>query len=160
MGPPPRSGGGGSCEAWWRGRVRAPILTFKRARTLRRQMTLPEVVLWRLLRGGKLRGLRFRRQHPIGPYILDFYCPAVRLAVEVEGMAHDNVEQVHHDERRVAWLAKRNISVLWFAAADILKDERVEGVLWSIVQAAAPSTASGGPPPPLRGGGTGSAQAI
>jgi very-short-patch-repair endonuclease len=117
-------------------------------------MTLPEVVLWRWLRGGKLKGLRFRRQHPIGPYILDFYCPAVRLAVEVEGVAHDNVEQVRHDERRVAWLAKRNISVLRVAANDVLKDEKLEGVLLAITQAAAPSTAFGGPPPPLRGGGS------
>ncbi|MBV9636240.1 MAG: DUF559 domain-containing protein [Methylobacteriaceae bacterium] len=48
-------------------------------------MSLPEVVLWQLLRGGRLGALRFRLQHPIGPYILDFYCPAVRLAVELDG---------------------------------------------------------------------------
>ncbi len=140
--------------------MRAPILTFKRARTLRREMTLPEVVLWRLLRGGKLSRLRFRRQHPIGPYILDFYCPCARLAVELEGAAHDSLGQVRRDERRRAWLAERNISVLRIAATDVLKDERLEGVLLSIVQAAAPSTACGGPPPPLRGGGARRARSL
>jgi very-short-patch-repair endonuclease len=57
------------------GGVRARNKTFKRARELRREMSLPEVVLWQALRKGRLADLRFRRQHPIGPYILDFYCP-------------------------------------------------------------------------------------
>ncbi|MGH6925009.1 MAG: DUF559 domain-containing protein, partial [Propylenella sp.] len=48
--------------------MRAPVLTFKRARALRKRMTLPEVVLWQTLRAGRVGGLRFRRQHPIGPY--------------------------------------------------------------------------------------------
>ena len=56
--------------------MRAPTLTIKRAKTARRRMTLPEVVLWSDLRGGRLGGLRFRRQHPIGPVILDFYLPS------------------------------------------------------------------------------------
>jgi very-short-patch-repair endonuclease len=61
--------------------------TFERARELRRQMSLPEIVLWQALRKARLGGLRFRRQHPIGPYIVDFYCPAARLAIEVDGFA-------------------------------------------------------------------------
>jgi len=52
--------------------MRSPILTLKRARTQRRKMTLPEIILWGELRGAALNGLRFRRQHAIGPYILDF----------------------------------------------------------------------------------------
>ena len=63
----------------WRRDVRAPTLTFKRARALRREMTLPEVVLWRALRRGDVAELRFRRQHPLGPYVLDFYCAEARL---------------------------------------------------------------------------------
>src|SRR5947207_10375074 len=105
MVPPLRSGGGGPRVAWWRGRVRAPILTLKRARALRRKMTLPEVILWQELRGGKLKGLQFRRQHPIGPYILDFFCPAARLAIEIDGSSHENEQQFRHDERRDRWLA-------------------------------------------------------
>jgi very-short-patch-repair endonuclease len=132
--------------------MRAPIVTFKRARALRRKMTLPEVVLWQALRGGCLDGLRFRRQHPIGPYILDFYCPSTRLAVEVDGAAHDNAAQVRHDECREAWLAQQGIRVMRFMAADVLKDDRLEGVLLAIAQAAAPSTAFGGSPSPASRG--------
>jgi very-short-patch-repair endonuclease len=132
--------------------MRAPILTFKRARELRRTMTLPEVLLWQALRGGRLAGLRFRRQHPIGPYILDFFCPSARLAVEVDGSAHDDGAQVRHDERRQAWLAERNIHVLRVTAADVLGN--LEGVLRAIEQAAAPSGSLRSPPPPLRGGGS------
>ena len=132
--------------------MRAPILTLKRARSLRRQMTLPEVLLWQALRGGRA-GLRFRRQHPMGPYILDFFCPSARLAVEVDGSVHDTAEQARYDDRRNAWLAAREIRVLRIAATDVLKADGLEWVLLAIEQAAAPSTACGGPPPPLRGGG-------
>ncbi len=132
--------------------MRAPILTFKRARALRQRMTLPEVLLWQALRGGRAAGLRFRRQHPIGPYILDFFCPSARLAVEVDGAAHDFARQARYDERRNAWLAARNIRVLRVTAAKILKADGMESVLLAIEQAAAPSTAFGGPPPPRQRG--------
>jgi very-short-patch-repair endonuclease len=102
-----------------------------------------------------MAGLRFRRQHPVGPYILDFYCASARLAVEIDGSAHDSAEQIRHDERRNAWLASRHIRVLRIAAVDVLKRDGLELVLLTIEQAAAPSTVSGGPPPPLRGGGSG-----
>jgi hypothetical protein len=69
--------------------MRAPTLTFKQARKLRRDMSLPEVILWEHLRRGGLSGMHFRRQHPAGPYVLDFYCAASRLAIEVDGAAHD-----------------------------------------------------------------------
>src|SRR5262249_28475367 len=115
--------------------MRAPRQTFKHARELRRQMTLPEVVLWQGLRQGRLAGLRFRRQHPIGPYVLDFYCAAARLAIEVDGAAHDGLAQVQHDERRDAWLAQRGVKVLRFLAKDVLKDDRLEGVLLTIEDA-------------------------
>ena len=128
--------------------MRAPILTAKRAKTSRRSMTLPEVILWGDLRAGRLKGLRFRRQHPIGPYILDLYLPSHRLAVEVDGAGHDHPDQMRHDERRDAWLTDRGIRVLRFPATVVLKDDEREGVLETIVRAAPPSTASGGPPPP------------
>jgi len=128
--------------------VRASILTFKRARTLRRKMTLPEVVLWQKLRDGRLKGCRFRRQHPVGPYILDFYCPSARLAVEIDGAVHESVAQARHDVRRDRWLHDKGITVLRVAASDVLHDETLEIVLSHIERMAAPSTASGGPPPP------------
>ena len=138
------------------GAMRAPDKTFSRARELRRKMSLPEVVLWQALRNGKLAGLRFRRQHPIGPYILDFYCPSARLAVEVDGLAHDSAARVRYDDNRQAWLAQRGITVLRIGAGDVLQDQRLEGVLLGIERAAArtPSGEIRSPPPPRRGGGT------
>ena len=128
--------------------MRAPIITLKRARKLRRAMTLPEVILWEHLRGERLSHLRFRRPHPIGPYILDFYCSSLRLCVEVDGLAHDFASTVQHDERRTRWLMKQGIRVHRVVASDVLDDERLDGVLASIVLAAAPSTGFAGPPPP------------
>jgi very-short-patch-repair endonuclease len=115
-------------------------------------MTLPEVMLWEQIRGDRLNGLRFRRQHPIGPYILDFYCSAVRLALEVDGTGHEHPDQCEHDNRRDKWLADNKIRVLRIPASDILSDDALEGVLANIAEASAPSTAFGGPPPPLKRG--------
>ena len=95
-------------------------------------MTLPEVVLWRALRRGAVGLLRFRRQHPVGPYVLDFYCAAARLAVEVDGAVHDVPEQATHDERRMAWLAERGIRILRVPAREVLRDESLDGVLETI----------------------------
>ncbi|MGN6486738.1 MAG: endonuclease domain-containing protein [Devosia sp.] len=113
--------------------MRGPIITFKRARRLRREMSLPEVVLWGAVRRGRLR-MRFRRQHPVGPYVLDFYCPETRLAVEVDGAVHDLPERALRDERRDAWLAEQGIRVLRFSAAQVLDDRELEGVL-ALIQA-------------------------
>jgi very-short-patch-repair endonuclease len=136
--------------------MRAPNKTLSRARELRREMSLPEVVLWQPLRKGRLAGLRFRRQYPIGPYILDFYCPSARLAVEVDGFAHDTALRVRHDESRQAWLTQRRVTVLRIPASDVLRDERLEAVLVAIERAAAcaPSGSLRSPPPPRSGGGT------
>jgi very-short-patch-repair endonuclease len=101
-------------------------------------MTLPEVVLWQALRKRQLPQLHFRRQHPVGPYILDFYCASAHLAVEVDGFAHDTTAQAEHDERRDAWLAERGIMVMRVPAADVLRDETLEGILLAIEQAAMP----------------------
>ena len=135
--------------------MRAPDGTFQRARHLRRGMSLPEIVLWQALRKLRLGGLRFRRQHPIGPYILDFYCPSARLAIEVDGFAHDTVAEAHRDARRQEWLAQRGVRVLRLRASDVLKDQNLEGALLGIKEMAsiAPSGSLRSPPPPLRGGG-------
>ena len=91
-------------------------------------MTPPEVLLWQQLRGGAL-GRRFRRQHAVGPYILDFYCADGKLAIEVDGFAHDAAEQMRHDAVRTAWLNERGIRVLRVPAADVLHPERRVRVL-------------------------------
>jgi len=126
--------------------MRAPAETFTHARRLRREMTLPEIVLWRALRRKALEGLRFRKQHPMGGCVLDFYLPSARLAVEVDGEAHDRGDRPERDARRDAWLAARGVAVLRFAARDVLDEGGLESVLLAIAEAAKSRTAS--PPPP------------
>jgi very-short-patch-repair endonuclease len=118
--------------------VDSHAITRDRARRLREQMDLPERLLWKRLNRGQIRGCYFRRQHPAGNYILDFYCDAVRLAIEVDGASHDAAGRAAHDRRRDAWLAKGEITVLRIAARDVLKamedvvatvDARIEDLL-------------------------------
>lgn len=116
--------------------VRASEQTLRRARNLRRDMSLPEVLLWDCLRKRRPGPFRFRRQHAISPYVLDFYCPRSRLAVEVDGAHHDLPDQMSHDRRRDEWLGARGIRVLRIAATDILNDRACEGVLRKIAEAA------------------------
>ena len=92
---------------------------YKNARRLRRELSLPEKLLWMRLRRGKIR---FRRQHPIGTYVLDFYCPAIRLAIEVDGFAHDTGDRPRRDEIRTEWLRGQGVDVLRIPAKDILAD--------------------------------------
>jgi len=116
-------------------------------------MTLPERLLWRELRGGQLAGARFRRQHPIGPYILDFYCATAFMAVEIDGAAaHGGPDRAAHDDRRDAWLKEQGIQVVRFAAADVLNDDRRGFVLAAIGAALAPSTALRAVPLPRSAG--------
>lgn len=113
-----------------------PAKTIARAKALRRTLTLPEVILWEAIRGRKLGGARFRRQHPVGPYVLDFYCEAARLAVEVDGRSHEHPDRIRHDARRTAWLTLRGITVYRVAARDVLGN--LEGVLFSLKTRARP----------------------
>ncbi|MFC5344275.1 endonuclease domain-containing protein [Brevundimonas staleyi] len=100
---------------------------YQRARAFRRNLTPPEARLWRCLKGDQLAGLGFRKQHPIGPYILDFYCAAAKLAVEVDGGTHSNDAQIAHDERRTAWLKGKGVRVIRVRAIAV-RDE-LDGVL-------------------------------
>ena len=70
------------------------------ARFLRRRLSLPEGLLWRAIKAGKADGLNFRKQHPMAPYVLDFYCHQARLCVEVDGEAHWLGDQPAKDARR------------------------------------------------------------
>jgi len=112
----------------------APRLTLDRARALRKTLSPPEAVLWRCLRNKGLQGLKFRRQHPLGPYILDFYCDAVRLTVEIDGASHQGEAQARHDARRDAWLAQQGIRTLRIPAQWIRQD--LQGVLDQISRVA------------------------
>lgn len=102
-------------------------VTYRRAADLRRALTPPEARLWKGLKGAKLARLRFRRQHPVGPYTLDFFCPAARLAVEVDGSVHSTADQAAHDARRTAWLNARGIAVVRYPAPSIR--DNLDGVL-------------------------------
>jgi len=85
-----------------------------RRRALRRASTEAEAALWAQLRARRLAGFKFRRQHPCGPYILDFYCPARRLAVELDGGQHFDPLALRYDQRRTAFLHRRGIQVIRF----------------------------------------------
>lgn len=120
----------------------------KRARQLRREMSLPEVLLWQALRA-RLGGLKFRRQHPSGPYVLDFFCNDARLVIEVDGEAHDRGLRPALDHRRDAWFARAGIVTIRVAARDVLGD--LDAVVRGIVAAARERLPlhhpAGGPPP-------------
>ena len=129
--------------------MEAPKLTIRRARDLRRRLTLPEVILWAALRGRRLGGLRFRRQHPIGPYIVDFFCSGLGLAIEVDGRVQEHLDSLRHDRRRTEWLNGQGVEVFRISARAVL--ENLDGVLMAIRQRASRPLhhASHGPPPPV-----------
>lgn len=98
-----------------------------RARAHRQAMTPTEIVLWRALRANRFHGLRFRRQHPFGPYILDFYCERAKLAVEVDGGIHQQEDQMMRDAARDAWAAQQGVRTLRLPARLVL--ENIDAVL-------------------------------
>ena len=102
-------------------------------------------MLWRLLRGSP-GGFRFRRQHPAGPFVLDFFCARANLAVEIDGFSHDAGDRPIRDARRDAWLAEHRIDTLRIPAADVLRD--VPGVADSIVAAVKQRLVALGKAPP------------
>jgi len=89
-------------------------LSLARCRALRRTSTDAEAALWVRLRAKRLMGFKFRRQHPCGPYILDFYCPASHLAVELDGGQHFNSAAQKYDQRRTTFLLRHGVRVLRF----------------------------------------------
>jgi very-short-patch-repair endonuclease len=84
------------------------------ARRLRREQTKEEKQLWRSLRAGRFAGFKFRRQHPLGAYYLDFYCPAAKLSIELDGFQHGTPEQRERDKEREEFLAANSIEELRF----------------------------------------------
>lgn len=98
---------------------------------LRQNLTPAEARLWRSLRNRQLEGLRFRCQHPVGRFILDFYCPSQKLAIEVDGSVHD--EQVEYDAVRTKQLEAYGYRVLRFTNEAVMGD--LDGVLEEIRRA-------------------------
>lgn len=109
------------------------------ARGLRKRMTDAERELWKTLRGKKLEGLKFRRQQPIGPFIVDFVCFEKKLVVEADGSQHYEGEQMQKDIERDHWLSNQGFHVLRFSNNEILWS--TEGVILEILEYAAVATA-------------------
>lgn len=116
-----------------------------KARRLRKNMTRAEVLLWSYIRRGALNGARFRRQHPIGPYIADFACIAAKLVIEVDGATHWTPEQLAHDAKRTKFIEGEGWRILRVTNTDVY--ENMDGVWQAIAGLIPPPAASRRPPP-------------
>ena len=94
------------------------------ARQLRRSMTDAEQCLWQKLRGKQIANLQFYRQKPLGPYIVDFYCAAASLVIELDGSQHMESTQADHDRQRDQFLARTGLQVLRFDNRQVLLETR------------------------------------
>ncbi|MBI3678679.1 MAG: endonuclease domain-containing protein [Proteobacteria bacterium] len=122
---------------------KAERLSRPHVKTLRRNMTEAEVMLWPSLRQKKHHGVHFRRQHPIGPYIADFACVSARLVVEVDGATHSTDEEVAYDRRRDAFMMRRGWRVIRVTNDEIYRHlDMVHSMIFSHLEL---------PPPPSRG---------
>lgn len=104
-----------------------------RARELRKNMTDAERKLWYFLRDRRLSGLKFRRQVPIGPYIVDFACLEKKVIVEIDGGEHNFPDHRRYDSQRAAWLEAQGFRILRFWNNEVLSN--IEAVLTVILQA-------------------------
>ena len=123
----------------------------KRARTLRGNLTDAELKLWRALRRDQINGFNFRRQHPVGRYTLDFYCSALRLAIEIDGGQHAKASSVSKDLARTAALSEKGIMVVRFWNNDVIGN--LAGVLDEIARITSERALTPSPALPLSGGG-------
>ena len=115
-------------------------------RRLRSNMTGPETRLWSALRARQLQGMKFRRQHGIGPYIVDFYCPEQSLVIEVDGDSHANADQIVRDQLRDKYFQSLGLRVIRYFNNDIVKN--LAGVLEDLAEKLASGSTS--PRPSLR----------
>jgi len=92
----------------------------RRARGLRQTGTPPEQLLWLALRNGQIGGMKFRRQHPLGPYVVDFFCHGVKLIVELDGMSHD--DKAAQDDARNKYLEREGYQILRVTNEDVMHD--------------------------------------
>jgi len=131
--------------------LHGPKPTQRKARALRAEMSLPEVLLWQALQA-RPGGHKFRRQHPAGPYVLDFFCAPRQLAIEIDSESHNRAERPEPDAARDAWLTAKDVKVGFVAAADVLRE--LDAVVAHIVNLADSRTPLHRPlagPPPLTG---------
>lgn len=101
------------------------------ARKLRRDATDAEALLWSCLRDRRVNRRKFRRQHPVEPYVLDFYCAELNLAIELDGGQHNSMEGRERDAKRALFLRSKGIETLRFTNEAMLKEtDSVLGVIW------------------------------
>jgi very-short-patch-repair endonuclease len=112
-----------------------PVLK-QRRRELRRNQTDAETKLWTHLRNGQFFGIKFFRQYSVGPYIIDFYCPKLRLAIELDGGQHAREDNQQYDAERSAYLKEQLIDTLRFWNNEVLRD--VEAVLAKLAEKITP----------------------
>lgn len=101
-----------------------------RRKRLRNRLTPAEATLWQLLKSAQLDGRKFRRQHSVGKYILDFYCPSERLVIELDGEHHFTDEGMEYDKKRTEYLETLRITVLRFENEEVFQSP--EGVIAEI----------------------------
>jgi very-short-patch-repair endonuclease len=122
--------GEGECGVAW-----SASMANERARELRKGMSDAERKLWRVLRGKQIDGVRFRRQHPLGRYIVDFVCLERRLVIEVDGGQHTEDDHVASDTARDRWLAAEGYRVMRVTTVDVHTNlEGVGDTIWAAVQ--------------------------
>jgi very-short-patch-repair endonuclease len=112
-----------------------PILK-RRRRELRLDQTEAEKTLWSRLRNGKLYRMKFFRQYSVGPYILDFYCPQIRVAIELDGGQHTEDDRREYDAMRSAYLKAQGIEVMRFWNHEVL--HQTESVLQRVIRKVTP----------------------
>jgi len=122
----------------------------ERARALRRDSTRAEQVIWRAVRAHRLNNVGFRRQTPIGPYIVDFVSHSAKLVIEVDGGQHFDTAHERRDARRDMFLRSKGFRVLRFNNHDVLTN--LEGV-WTVIAAAVDEAIAPTLPSPASGGG-------
>ena len=106
--------------------IDAPPIIFQRAKELRQRETNAEKILWEELKGKKLDGFKFRRQHPMMNYILDFYCYQYKLAIELDGNYHFTEEQKELDRLRSLAIENYGITVMRFTNTEV--EKKIESV--------------------------------
>ena len=128
--------------------MRAPKQTVETARRLRRSLSPPEARLWCRLRARAPEAPTFRRQHPVGPYVVDFYCAKARLVVEVDGIGDDMGDRPQRDLRRDAWLRAQGMTVMRIPASEVMR--AFDDVVDAIVRTASARIAADAPTTALR----------
>jgi very-short-patch-repair endonuclease len=128
----------------------------ERARALRHDSTKAEQIVWRTVRAHRLNGVGFRRQAPIGPYIVDFVSYAAKIVIELDGGQHFDEAHEALDAKRDKFLRAKGFRVLRFSNHDVITN--LEGV-WDVIAAAIGESQTPSPPSPASGGGLVASQA-